>query len=64
MRFTYLKGVAKVHDENNLRFACFNMKKMVLHITRIEEQDSFLIEFPQKIIIFIKIIRNLKKATF
>ena len=38
MRFTYLKGLKNVEDDNSLRFACFNMKKMVLYITKKEKE--------------------------
>lgn len=71
MRFTYLKGVKTVEDENSLRFACFNMKKMVLYITKYETNTS---DKPANQSIFTNsylkvqnIIRNIlctKKATF
>lgn len=40
MRFTYLKGLKTVYDENSLRFACFNMKKMVMFISKCEKNQE------------------------
>lgn len=40
MRYTYYRGLKKVEDENHLRFACFNMKKMTIHLCRMEQKDQ------------------------
>lgn len=71
MRFTYLKGIKTVEDDNSLRFACFNIKKMVLYMTKYEANtsynslnQSFFDHFRLKIQNIIKIILHMKKATF
>lgn len=74
MRFTYLKGVKTVEDENSLRFACFNMKKMVMFISKCDknnkENNQYTIDLPKiyskiiKFINFLRIFIRNKKETF
>ena len=74
MRYTYNKGEKIVEDENNLRFACFNIKKMVLFIDKCEknkkinaQNDAQFSKIPlklEKMLIFLKIFIQMKKATF
>lgn len=74
MRFTYLKGIKTVEDENSLRFACFNIKKMVMYLAKCERDikraDQIVSNMSKhlikiiKLIIYITKLVKIKKATF
>ena len=71
MRYTYNRGLKKVEDENHLRFACFNIKKMVRYIVKVEEQLSsisiIVSSFSSFYLKFVKIFDFIyynKKVTF